>query len=185
MPNNKEIQDINKVIWETVKKHCGRESVARIKPGPEQLQEIQGRLSMLTDDFARIGAAVTPTAVQAALSLNDDTFNRWQQGKASQRDEKGNHVDVTLDKSSLTEEEKQYILDRAEIIKNCLKQGELVATTAAQVRDNRENGGSLFILQNVYGYGQEKGKEQVTFTLEDMLQAYATVKERQAKAGKT
>ena len=178
----KEQQDVNAAIWAIISKHCNQGSVAKVPKGPEQLEEINRRLAALSKDMATLGAAVTPIAIQAALDVNDDTFNRWRQGKASQRDEKGNHVDVSLEQSRLDDGEKAYIISRAEIIKKYLQQGEMLASTAAQTRDNRENGGSLFILQNVYGYGQDKGKEQVTFTLEDMLTAYHKIKERESKA---
>ena len=172
----------NAELWAVVKQHINQASVAKIPKGPDQLAEIDRRLEALTEDFAGIGAAITPTAAQAALGLDADTYNRWQQGKASQRDEKGNHVDVTLDKSSLDEAEKRYIIARAETIKKWLVNGEIIASTAAQAKDNRENGGSLFILQNVYGVGQDKAKDQITVSLEDLLAAAAAIKDR---AGKT
>lgn len=171
-------EDNNIIIWNTLKKHLNRDSVAKVPKGPEQLQAIRDRLQSLTDDLASIGAAVTPIAIQSALSLDNETFNRWKTGQASQRDEKGNHTVVSLEKANISDDEKQYIIDRANLIKNYLQQGELFAGTAAQTKDNRENGGSLFILQNVYGYGQEKQKDIISVSLEDLLAAAAKIKER-------
>ena len=168
----------NAELWQIIKKHVNQSSVAKVPKGPNQIQEINNRLEALTEDFAGIGAAITPTAAQAALGLDGDTFNRWRQGKASQRDEKGNHVDVTLDKANINEDEKRYIAERAETIKKWLVNGEIVAMTTAQARDNRENGGALFVLQNVYGIGQDKAKDQITVSLEDLLAAAAKIKER-------
>jgi len=181
----KEEKTTDAMLWQIIKKHCNQSNVAEIKDPATQLAEIDRRLSALTDDLAMIGAAITPTAAAAALGINKDTFNRYVQALAAERDEKGNVVNVSLDKSGKGEAEKRYILDRCEIIKKYLQQGEMLASTAAQTRDNRENGGALFILQNVYGYGQQQGKDQVTFSLEDLLQAAQAVKDRQARTDKT
>ena len=181
---NKE-QPSSAELWEVIKKHSGRPSVAKIKPGPDQLQEIEVRLQSLAADLGAVGVSVSPVAVKIALSLDDQTYERYIQCMAQAKDEKGNNINITLDKSDKSEDEKAYILRRSEIIKNALQMGEALAIIQAQAKDNRENGGSLWIAQNVYGYGQQQGKDQVTFTLEDMLVTYAAIKERQAKAGKT
>lgn len=182
MPKDQQAQqDTNKLIWETVQRHTAGDSVARIPRGPQQLAEIERRLSAAAADFAALGAAITPTAAQLCLGLDHDTYNRWAQGKAIQKDERGINQTIALDKSSLDEDEKQYIVDRSELIKNALQQAETVAVMQAQHKDNRENGGALFVLQNVYGYGQQQGRDQVTFSLEDLLQAAAAVRERRDK----
>ncbi len=168
----------NAELWNTIKKHSGQSSVAKIKPGPDQLQEIRRRLSALADDFGTVGASVTPVAARIALGLDEKTYERYIQAKAQKRDESGNPVDITLDKSDLNDAEKQYIIDRSQTIKNYLQDGEALALLQAQAKDNRENGGSLWIAQNVFAYGQDKAKDQITVSLEDLLAAAARIKER-------
>lgn len=166
-------------VWAILKRHVNQGSVAKIPKGPEQLAEIERRCAALAEDMAGVGVAVTPVAVKAALGVPDEVWERWSKAKAkAPRDERGNQGIVELDKAALSEENKQYIRDRASIIKKWLLQGELMASSLVQAQDNRENGGVLHILQHVYGYGQDKGKEQITFSLEDLLQAAAAVKER-------
>ena len=168
----------NAELWNIVKKHTGRESVARIPAGPDQLEEIEKRLAALAADYGAAGASVTPVAAKLALAVDDQTWERYIQGLTQQKDEKGNSVNISLDKSNKTEAEKQYIIARSELIKNYLKEGESFALLQAQSKDNRENGGSLWLAQYVYGYGQDKSKDAVTISLEDILTAAARIKER-------
>lgn len=170
--------DINAKVWEIMQRHCNQGSTARIKDHEQQLTEIESRLSSLSKDFAEIGAAITPTAAQIALDIDEDAFNRWLNALSSTRDEKGNPVNISLDKAKLEEGEKGYILSRSQTIKKYLKQGEVLAATIAQAKDNRENGGSLWVLQNIYGIGQDRAKDQITVSLEDLLAAAARIKER-------
>lgn len=165
-------------VWEVIQRYTNLSSVADIKDHAEQIAEIDRRLSSLTKDLATIGAAVTPTGAAVALGINKDTYNRYIQALAQEKDEKGNSVNISLDKSGKDETEKRYILARSEAIKKYLDNGEFLALTLAQAKDNRENGGALFILQNVYGVGQDKAKDQITVSLEDLLAAAAKIKER-------
>ena len=165
-------------VWQVIQNYCDLPSVASIADHTEQIAEINRRLSSLTRDLASIGAAVTPTAAAVTLGINKDTYNRYIQALAVTKDEKGNTVNISLDKSDKSEDEKRYILDRCEAIKKYLDNGEFLTLTLAQAQDNRTNGGSLWIAQNVYGIGQEKGKDQITVSLEDLLAAAARIKER-------
>lgn len=165
-------------VWNIIKKYMDLPSVADIKDHDAQLEEIDSRLASLTRDLAQIGAALTPIAAQVALGINKDTYNRYSQALAVEKDEKGNTINVSLDKSKKTEAEKQYINARCEKIKKYLEGGEFLTVTLAQSQDNRSNGGSLWIAQNIYGIGQEKGKDAVTISLEDILTAAARIKER-------
>lgn len=174
----KQDTDINARVWDIMQRHCNRGSAAKIKNHEQQLEEIESRLSALSRDFAAIGAAITPTAAQVVLDIDSDTFNRWLNALSSTRDEHGNPVNISLDKAQLEEGEKGYILSRSRTIKKYLEQGEVLAATIAQAKDNKENGGSLWVLQNIYGIGQDKGKEAVTVSLEDLLAVAAKIKER-------
>ena len=165
-------------LWRMIKKYIDLPPVTTIKDPEAQIQEIDSRLENLADDLAAVDAAVTPTIAASALGINKDTWQRYFQGQAAERDEKGNVVNISLDKSSKTEAEKQYIMRRCEILKKHIQAGESVATLAAQAKDNRENGGSLFVLQNIYGIGQDRAKDQITVSLEDLLAAAARIKER-------
>ena len=168
----------NAELWTTLKKHTGQESIARIPAGPDQIAEIRRRLSSLADDLGAVGASVTPVMVRASLGLDEKTYERYIQAKAQKRDAKGNPVDVSLDETGMTDAEKQYIYDRSQTIKNYLQDGEALALLQAQAKDNRENGGSLWIAQNVFAYGQDKAKDQITVSLEDLLAAAAAIKDR-------
>ena len=169
-------------VWSVISKYTDLPSVAHIKDHDAQLKEIHSRLSDLTRDMAGIGAAVTPIAVQVALSIDKETYKRYIEALAQEKDEKGNMVNISLDKTGKPEAEKQYIMARSAAIKKYLESGELLTLTLAQAQDNRENGGSLWIAQNVFAYGQDKSKDQITVSLEDLLAAAAKIKER---AGQT
>lgn len=175
-------EQVNK-IWQLAEMFDGLGSVAKIFDHEKQLAEIVRRLDMLAAACAQIGASILPIDIAMALCMDRDDVDRWIAGKHRIKDSAGKWIIVSVDDAGLNEEEKEYIARRRSVIKNYLQKGEMVALKASQVQDNRSNGGSLWISQAVFGYGQEKGREQVTFTLEDLITAANNVKARRQSGG--
>ncbi len=170
-------------IWRIINKYSSLPSVADIRDHGAQLEEIEKRLASLAEDCAGVGASVVPVDISVALGIDKSTVSEWLAGQTRMRDESGKPITVDAEQSRLNDEDKAYIKRRAEVLKRVLGLGEAFAVKAAQAQDNRINGGSLWVSQAIFGYGQEKGREQVTFTLEDLITAANNVKARRQSGG--
>ena len=135
--------------------------------------------------LAEQGAALTPISIRVALGIDDNTYNRWANGKIQTKID-GNKIEVDIDDSIVETKpelakQKGIIERRRACLKKWLDFGEEKALVDVQEKSNRDNGGSMRIMENVFHYTAKSEQEQkLVSDLDDLAKLAADALKRRA-----